>query len=156
MKATPYYQMHRDHTERLEAARREDRQKVAELQDTLGKLDAHRAEFVTATTVGRKARAVDLHSRGSQAASDHTLAEMKAILTKRDADNSRLREQRDQQLAELNERRQKEQIKWQALNEYKQLSESRSVSRRSGLRALFIEWRCRTLGTHRAASVRNF
>ena len=131
VKATPYYQMHRDHTERLEAARREDRQKVAELQDTLRKSDAYRTEFVTATTVGEEVDGVDLHSRVGQAASEHTLTEMKAMLAKRDADNSRLREQRDQQLAELNERRQKEQVKWQALNEYKQLSESRSVSSRN-------------------------
>ncbi|KAI0733141.1 BRE1-domain-containing protein [Fomitopsis betulina] len=110
VKATPYYQMHREHTERLEAARREDWQKVSELQDALGKLEATRTEFVTATTV----------------ASEHTVAEMKAVLAKRDADNSRLREQRDQQLAELTERRHKEQVKWQSLNEYKQLSESRS------------------------------
>lgn len=121
--------MHREHTERLEAARREDWQKVSELQDALGKLEATRTEFVTATTVGEEVNEMNLCSCVSQVASEHTVAEMKAVLAKRDADNSRLREQRDQQLAELTERRHKEQVKWQSLNEYKQLSESRSVSR---------------------------
>ena len=134
MKATPYYQMYRDHTERLEAARREDKQKVTELQETIQRLEATRTEFVTATTVGDEVNEVELCSRSSQAASEHSLTEMRAMLAKRDADNSRLREQRDQQLAELNERRQKEQVKWQALNEYKQLSDSRAVSRRGSSR----------------------
>lgn len=134
--------MHRDHTERLEAARREDRQKVSELQDALGKVEATRTEFVTATTVGEEVDEVKPYSRVSQAASEHTITEMKAVLAKKDADNARLREQRDQQLAELIERRHKEQVKWQALNESKQLSESRSVGHCNVHAEQFVDVRC--------------
>lgn len=50
------------------------------------------------------------------------------MLSKRDAENARLREQRDQQLTELNERKQKEHVKLSSLNEFKSLAESRGAS----------------------------
>ncbi|KAH6914381.1 BRE1 E3 ubiquitin ligase-domain-containing protein [Coprinopsis sp. MPI-PUGE-AT-0042] len=51
--------------------------------------------------------------------------ELKAAIAKRDAENVRLREQRDQQIAEVNERKQKDSVKRASLNEWKNLAESR-------------------------------
>ncbi|KAJ3508382.1 hypothetical protein NLJ89_g5785 [Agrocybe chaxingu] len=56
--------------------------------------------------------------------SNQTVQELKNMLAKRDADNTRLREQRDQQHAELVERRHKDQVKFASLQEYKSLCES--------------------------------
>ncbi len=49
------------------------------------------------------------------------------MLVKRDNENARLREQRDQQMSELNERKQKDSVKLTSVNEIKALAESRSV-----------------------------
>lgn len=53
--------------------------------------------------------------------------ELKLVLAKRDADLTRLRDQREQLNAELNELRSRENIKYQSLRELKALAESRSV-----------------------------
>jgi E3 ubiquitin-protein ligase BRE1 len=53
--------------------------------------------------------------------------ELKLILAKRDADLTRLRDQREQLNAELNELRSRENIKYQSSRELKALAESRSV-----------------------------
>jgi hypothetical protein len=50
------------------------------------------------------------------------------MLAKRDLENARLREQREQQSAELNERKQKEAVKFASAQEYKSLLESNSVN----------------------------
>ena len=50
------------------------------------------------------------------------------MLAKRDSENARLREQREQQGAELNERKQKDAIKFASIQEYKSLLESNSVN----------------------------
>ena len=63
-----------------------------------------------------------------QTAAEQAVSELKTMLSKRDAENARLREQRDQQLSELNERKQKEHVKLSSLNEFKSLAESREVS----------------------------
>ena len=49
------------------------------------------------------------------------------MLAKRDSENARLREQREQQSAELNERKQKDAVKLASIQEYKSLLESNSV-----------------------------
>lgn len=59
------------------------------------------------------------------------------MLLKRDLENVRLREQRDQQLTELNERKQKESVKLQSLNEFKLLAESREVRHLFLLKVVF-------------------
>lgn len=51
---------------------------------------------------------------------------MKLLLAKRDAENARLREQREQYNAELTERKARESVKLQHMQELKELSESRS------------------------------
>jgi E3 ubiquitin-protein ligase BRE1 len=50
------------------------------------------------------------------------------MLAKRDLENARLREQREQQSAELNERKQKDAVKYASIQEYKSLLESNSVT----------------------------
>ena len=50
------------------------------------------------------------------------------MLSKRDDDNVRLREQRDQLNAEIQERKQKDFVKYSAAQEYKSLWESSKVS----------------------------
>lgn len=57
----------------------------------------------------------------------HENQELKVLLSRRDADMARLRETRDQQLAELNERKQKDGIKWASLQEFKSLVASQAV-----------------------------
>jgi hypothetical protein len=50
------------------------------------------------------------------------------MITKRDVENARLRDQREQQAAELNERKHKDNVKLASLQELKALAESRSAS----------------------------
>lgn len=54
--------------------------------------------------------------------------ELKAMIARRDADLSRVRDSRDQQLAELNERKQKDNVKMSSLHELKTLVGSQSVN----------------------------
>ncbi|KZT72126.1 hypothetical protein DAEQUDRAFT_705813 [Daedalea quercina L-15889] len=108
--ASVFYRMLKDQIERLESARQEDQETIDKLGVKINELEETHKQLATVATV----------------ASAQDIAELKAMLTKRDHENARLREQRDQQAAELLERKQKEQVKWQALDEYKQLSESRS------------------------------
>jgi E3 ubiquitin-protein ligase BRE1 len=54
--------------------------------------------------------------------------ELRTQIAKRDSDLSRLRDQREQQAAELNERKHKDSVKLTSLQELKQLAEARSVS----------------------------
>lgn len=74
------------------------------------------------------------------------------MLVKRDNEIARLREQRDQQLSELNERKQKDSVKLHSLNEYKTLAETRSVSTRARtrLRTLILD-----VGTNKSFVVRS-
>lgn len=62
-----------------------------------------------------------------QSATNQATQELKIMLTKRDADNARLRDQREQQAAELNERKHKDNVKFASTQELKALAESRSV-----------------------------
>ncbi|KAJ7497481.1 BRE1 E3 ubiquitin ligase-domain-containing protein [Mycena latifolia] len=52
--------------------------------------------------------------------------ELKSMLTKRDAENTRLRDQREQQAAELNERKQKDGVKLASMKELESVAEARS------------------------------
>jgi E3 ubiquitin-protein ligase BRE1 len=56
------------------------------------------------------------------------IQDLKTMLAKRDSENARLREQREQQSAELNERKQKDAVKFASIQEYKSLLESNSVN----------------------------
>jgi E3 ubiquitin-protein ligase BRE1 len=54
--------------------------------------------------------------------------DLKSAIEKKDKDLVRLREQRDQQSAELNERKQREAFKQSSFDEIKTLADTRSVS----------------------------
>ena len=56
------------------------------------------------------------------------MSDFRALVIKRDTEIGRLREQRDQQLSELNERKQKDSVKQTSVAELKVLLESREVS----------------------------
>lgn len=58
---------------------------------------------------------------------EQEFAEVTSRLKKRDADNARIREQRDQLQAELTERKHLESVKLASVSEMKVLAESRSV-----------------------------
>ncbi|KAF8740809.1 hypothetical protein AX14_007181 [Amanita brunnescens Koide BX004] len=60
------------------------------------------------------------------ASATQTVAEIKAMMMKREVENARLRDQREQLNAELLERKQKDSVKQASLQEYKTLAESRS------------------------------
>ena len=55
------------------------------------------------------------------------MQELKAMISKRDSELARIREQRDQYHAELNERRAKDSAKMTSLAEFKTLAEARAV-----------------------------
>jgi E3 ubiquitin-protein ligase BRE1 len=55
------------------------------------------------------------------------------MLAKRDNENARLREQREQQAAELNERKHKDSVKLASLQELKTLVDSRSAGSFHGI-----------------------
>lgn len=63
-----------------------------------------------------------------QADNSKALQELKMMVAKRDNENARLRDTRDQQSAELTERKNKDDRKAAALDECKKLAEARAVS----------------------------
>jgi E3 ubiquitin-protein ligase BRE1 len=63
-----------------------------------------------------------------QAETSRLAQDLKSAIEKKDKDLVRLREQRDQQSAELNERKQREAFKQSSFDEIKTLAETRSVS----------------------------
>jgi E3 ubiquitin-protein ligase BRE1 len=63
-----------------------------------------------------------------QAAADISKEELRTQFARKEADNLRLRDQREQLTAEVNERKHKDNVKMASLDELKGLAESRSVS----------------------------
>ena len=72
------------------------------------------------------------------------------MMSKRDVDNARLRDQREQLTAEVLERKQKECVKYASMQEYKVLAESRSASRRDINISININW---STGTYHCVGV---
>lgn len=70
-----------------------------------------------------------VNSFSSQAEANHINQELKALIAKRDTENARLRDQREQQAAELNERKQRDNVKLASMKELQSLAETRSASR---------------------------
>ncbi|KAF8894030.1 hypothetical protein BD779DRAFT_1797962 [Infundibulicybe gibba] len=106
----PHYKVLLDHAAYLEGVGKESRERIDHLTDELHQAQISRKEWE------------DNHL----SLSNQCIHDLKSMLAKRDTDNSRLREQRDQQLSELNERKQKDQVKMASLQEFKSLAESRS------------------------------
>ncbi|KIK27953.1 hypothetical protein PISMIDRAFT_147648 [Pisolithus microcarpus 441] len=108
--ATAHYKLLMDHASQLEHAVDEYTREASQLNETVDKLRSSRKEFEDDTT----------------AASQQAQQELKTLLSKRDADNLRVRETRDQYGAELAERKAKDSVKLQSFQEVKDLAESRS------------------------------
>ncbi|KAF8628901.1 hypothetical protein AX15_003682 [Amanita polypyramis BW_CC] len=85
----------------------------------------------------------------SLAASSQSFHELRTMMSKRDVDNARLREQREQLNAEILERKQKESVKQASMQEYKTLAESRSE------RVAVLESEVKRLKSRLAAEVRD-
>ncbi|KAK7005736.1 putative allantoicase [Favolaschia claudopus] len=62
-----------------------------------------------------------------EAAANESNKELKVLIGKRDAENARLRDQREQQAAELNERKQRDNLKFASIKELEKLAEARSA-----------------------------
>ena len=72
------------------------------------------------------------------------------MLTKRDNESARLREQRDQFQAEINERRTRESAKFASILEFKALAENRAV-RDLGSTLFECQRLSGSVGTHRGS-----
>ncbi|KAG8213579.1 BRE1 E3 ubiquitin ligase-domain-containing protein [Butyriboletus roseoflavus] len=107
---TPHYKLLLDHTSQLESALAEKTQEMTQLNETLDSLRGSRKEF----------------EEEIQVAAQQVTQELKTLLSKRDADNLRVRELRDQYGAELSERKARDSVKLQSIHELKELAESRS------------------------------
>ncbi|EIN11960.1 BRE1-domain-containing protein [Punctularia strigosozonata HHB-11173 SS5] len=90
-----------------------------ELQESTEKLETLRKELAET-----KAYRLELQE-SAVASKDQEIQELKALITKRDNENARLREQRDQQAAELTERKHKDAVKMASITEFKMLAQTR-------------------------------
>ncbi|KAH7911989.1 BRE1 E3 ubiquitin ligase-domain-containing protein [Hygrophoropsis aurantiaca] len=107
---TAHYKLLLDHASRLESAANDANAPLEKLKEELDSLRSSRKEFEEET----------------RAAANQATQELKTMLAKRDSDNSRLRDVREQQAAEIQERRQRDSHKTASLHEFKTLAESRS------------------------------
>ncbi|OBZ67158.1 E3 ubiquitin-protein ligase BRE1 [Grifola frondosa] len=104
-----YYRLLQERASKLEHSANESQQEVTRLREEVEQLQASRQEFENSIIT----------------ANEQGMQELRIMLTKRDNENLRLREQRDQQLSELNERKQKDSVKLASAHEHKALAESR-------------------------------
>ncbi|KAI9060257.1 BRE1-domain-containing protein [Trametes sanguinea] len=105
-----YYKIILDKASRMEYVAQEARVENSRLKDTLDEMrTAHQQEH-------------DAYRTSSESA----IQELKAMISKRDNDILRLRDQRDQYHAELHERRAKDSVKMNSLTELKALAEARA------------------------------
>ncbi|PPR05855.1 hypothetical protein CVT26_010135 [Gymnopilus dilepis] len=107
---TPPYKALVNHYSKLESSDAEKSEQISRLLDEVSHLQGLLNQFEELSTTE----------------SAQTIQDLKNMLAKRDAENARIREQREQQGAELNERRHKDSLKSAALQEYKSLVESNS------------------------------
>ncbi|KAG6833534.1 hypothetical protein H0H87_005185 [Tephrocybe sp. NHM501043] len=105
----PHYKAVADQVGFLQASLQESRTQADRLTEDLSNLRAARAEW--------EENVISSANLANQ--------ELKTMLSKRDAENARLREQREQQAAELLERKQEDSVKVASLRELKLLNESR-------------------------------
>ncbi|RDB24923.1 E3 ubiquitin-protein ligase BRE1 [Hypsizygus marmoreus] len=107
--SNPHYKILLEHSATLQATATENRTQVTRLMDELKNLKAHRKEW----------------EEGVYAAANQSNVELRNMMAKRDAENARLRDQREQQAAEITERKQKDHVKIASLQEFKALADSR-------------------------------
>ncbi|KAH7929827.1 BRE1-domain-containing protein [Leucogyrophana mollusca] len=107
---TAHYKILLEHASWLESTVNEVNAPLEKLKEELDSLKSTRKEFEEET----------------RTAANQANQELKAMLAKRDSDNLRLRDLREQQGAELQERKQRDSLKTTSLQELKTLAESRS------------------------------
>ncbi|KAH9949593.1 BRE1-domain-containing protein [Amylocystis lapponica] len=103
VKASPYYLVLKERMSMLERTVTDSQKEITRLKDQVGELERGRQEFEENLT----------------ASSEKLIQDCKNMLARRDTDNLRLREQRDQYSAELNERKARDHTKLLSLNECK-------------------------------------
>nr|GAT44637.1 allantoicase [Mycena chlorophos] len=108
---SPHYKVLMDHTSYLTHTLSESQAESARLAEELQAMRDAQKEWMEA----------------AQANAEQTNVELKAMMLKRDAENARLRDQRDQYQAELTERRQKDSVKIASSKEFHALAEARSA-----------------------------
>ncbi|KAG9316252.1 hypothetical protein JVU11DRAFT_2280 [Chiua virens] len=107
---TLHYKLLFDHASYLETSLADNTEEITKLNETLDQLRTSRKEF----------------EEEIQVTAQQAMQELKTLLSKRDADNLRVRELRDQYGAELSERKARDSVKLQSIHELKELAESRS------------------------------
>ncbi|KAI0328649.1 BRE1-domain-containing protein [Cubamyces sp. BRFM 1775] len=110
VRESTHYKVLLEKASRLEHASREAAAEVAKLKDELQQLQAIHQQWQESVKAGN----------------DTAVQELKAMISKRDSELARIREQRDQYYAELNERRAKESTKMASIAEFKTLAEARA------------------------------
>ncbi|KAJ7446245.1 BRE1 E3 ubiquitin ligase-domain-containing protein [Mycena galericulata] len=108
---SPHYKVLVDHASYLMNALSESQAENARLSEELQAALDSRREWQEAV----------------EAAASQMNQELKTMVLKRDAENARLRDQREQQAAELNERKQKDSVKLASIKELQALAEARSA-----------------------------
>ncbi|KAJ7072145.1 hypothetical protein C8F01DRAFT_1243222 [Mycena amicta] len=112
---SPHYKVLMDHTSYLVHTLSESQAENTRLSEELQALLGSQDEWMKTAQARRTSTA------------EHANTELKAMLQKRDAENTRLRDQRDQQQAELTERRQKDSVKSASSKELHALADARAA-----------------------------
>jgi len=115
---------------KLEFTVNDTRDELKRLRDEVHQLHTTRKEFEEDIIVSSFFFTIlrVLSDMMNQASAGQANQELRNLLAKRDAENLRLRDQRDQQAAELVERKHKDSVKMTSLQELKNIAESRSAS----------------------------
>ncbi len=100
---------------------------MAKLTEQLDSMQTTRQQYEDSVKVRLREYNQRIYSHPLQAGSETTVQEMKALLSKRDTETLRLRDQRDQYHSELNERKAKDAAKTSSLAEFESLAETRAV-----------------------------
>jgi len=125
---TAHYKLLSERRVQLEHKVADNEARIARLDAMLTELQSSRTQFEEEARVGSTSTVVLFTQFILCQASAQTInQELKLLLAKRDADLTRLRDQREQLNAELSELRSRENIKYQSSRELKALAESRSV-----------------------------
>jgi E3 ubiquitin-protein ligase BRE1 len=125
---TPSYKVLLDHASKLEHTISESGDELPRLRDELLQLRATRKEWEENILVRPYVCLNDHRITVVQAAGETSKEELRTQFVRKEADNLRLRDQREQLTSEVNERKHKDNIKMASLAELKSLAESRSVS----------------------------
>ncbi|KAG6837509.1 hypothetical protein H0H93_008434 [Arthromyces matolae] len=125
----PHYKSLLNHAGFIQAALDSSRDLVTQLQEEINSLQVSRKEWEESAIVRLLSYSVfrDYIQYNHKSTANQANQELKVMLGKRDAENSRLREQREQQTAELMERKHQDIVKMTSLREMKALNDSRQA-----------------------------